>query len=178
MSANDPTALPDFASPGLPLALPSEPEETVPDAVVDDDGFSAFAAPTKPGTSLEAEPLGYWLGSDGRITTDPANAVAPAQMRSVAVAPPARTATPVVRNAPPAERTFTSSTNIVAVLALVFGLLGGSLIPIVLGHIARNQIRETGERGDGMAIAGMVLGYLGLASLAVIVIASAVLASR
>jgi len=33
----------------------------------------------------------------------------------------------------------------------------------VLGHIARKQIRQTGEQGDGMALAGMILGYIGLA---------------
>jgi hypothetical protein len=26
--------------------------------------------------------------------------------------------------------------------------------------VARGQIKKTGERGDGMAIAGLVLGYL------------------
>jgi hypothetical protein len=177
MSAHDPAALPDFASPGVPLAPLPEAEPAALDAVVVEDGFAAFAAPTKATKSLEDEPLGYWLGSDGRITTNPANAVAPAQMRSVAVAP-AQLATPSAPTTSALDRSHPVGTNILAVLALVFGLVGGSIVPVVLGHIARNQIRETGERGDGMAIAGMVLGYLGLASLAVLVIASAVLAAR
>ena len=33
---------------------------------------------------------------------------------------------------------------------------------VILGHAARGQIRQTGERGDGMAVAGLVLGYLGI----------------
>ena len=33
---------------------------------------------------------------------------------------------------------------------------------IVFGHIARRQIRETGEAGDGMALAGLIMGYLGV----------------
>ena len=44
---------------------------------------------------------------------------------------------------------------------MFFWLLTG--IPaIVLGHIARRQIRQTGEAGDGMALAGLILGYVGL----------------
>jgi len=39
-----------------------------------------------------------------------------------------------------------------------FGLTG---IPaVVLGHSARAEIRRTGEGGDGLALAGLVLGWL------------------
>ena len=34
---------------------------------------------------------------------------------------------------------------------------------VILGHVARSNIKRTGERGDGLAIAGLVLGYLGIA---------------
>jgi Domain of unknown function (DUF4190) len=30
---------------------------------------------------------------------------------------------------------------------------------IVLGHMARSQIRRTGEQGAGLALAGLVLGW-------------------
>ena len=33
---------------------------------------------------------------------------------------------------------------------------------IIMGHISRRQIRESGEQGDGMALAGLILGYIGL----------------
>lgn len=52
------------------------------------------------------------------------------------------------------------NTNTLAILSLVFGLFGSGIIAVILGHIARSQIRRTGERGSGMAIAGLVLGYL------------------
>jgi hypothetical protein len=40
----------------------------------------------------------------------------------------------------------------------LFWVLAG--IPaIICGHLARRQIRRTGEQGDGMAITGLVLGY-------------------
>lgn len=52
-------------------------------------------------------------------------------------------------------------TNVLAVLALVFGVVLG-LVAIPLGHVALSQIRRTGESGRGMAIAGLILGYLAL----------------
>jgi Domain of unknown function (DUF4190)/DUF1707 SHOCT-like domain len=53
-------------------------------------------------------------------------------------------------------------TNGFAVGALVLGIIPffGGIPAVVLGHVARGQIKKTGERGDGMAIAGLVLGYL------------------
>jgi uncharacterized protein DUF4190 len=46
-------------------------------------------------------------------------------------------------------------------VALVLGPL--AIVAIVAGHIARGQIRRTGEGGRGMATAGLVLGYAVLA---------------
>jgi len=67
-------------------------------------------------------------------------------------------------------------TNGLAIGALVCGILelftlGGAAIPaVILGHVARSQIRRTGERGDGMAIAGLVLGYLAIAGWALVIL--------
>jgi hypothetical protein len=33
---------------------------------------------------------------------------------------------------------------------------------IILGHVARRQIRQTGENGAGLALAGLVIGYAGV----------------
>lgn len=54
----------------------------------------------------------------------------------------------------------TQATNSMAVLSLVFGLVGSGIIAVILGHVAHGQIRRTGERGSGMATAGLILGYL------------------
>lgn len=54
-------------------------------------------------------------------------------------------------------------TNGLAIASLVLGILGFAIIPVIMGHIALRQIRERGEAGAGMAIAGLVLGYLALA---------------
>jgi uncharacterized membrane protein len=80
--------------------------------------------------------------------------------------------------APPARRT-----NSYAIASLVCGVgglaVGVTAVPaIVLGHMARRRIRETGEDGDGLAVAGLVLGYtvtaLIAAVIALIVVAVAV----
>lgn len=59
---------------------------------------------------------------------------------------------------------------------LEFFTLGLSAIPaVILGHLARGQIRRTGERGDGMAIAGLILGWLAIGGWALFIL---LLASR
>jgi len=70
-------------------------------------------------------------------------------------------------------------TNGLAIGSMVCGIaeiftLGFAAIPaVILGHLARGQIKRTGERGDGMAIAGLVLGYLGLAGWLLVILAIA-----
>ena len=59
--------------------------------------------------------------------------------------------------------------NTLALLAMIFGILGG-LAAIPLGHIALSQIKRTGDSGRGMAIAGLILGYVSAAVLVVIFI--------
>lgn len=55
--------------------------------------------------------------------------------------------------------------GILATLCGILGCLGIVLGPvaIVLGVVARRRIRESGglTRGDGMAVAGLVLGIIG-----------------
>jgi hypothetical protein len=70
-------------------------------------------------------------------------------------------------------------TSGLAIGALICGIaeiftLGFAAIPaVILGHLARQQIRRTGDGGDGMAIAGLVLGYLGIGIWVLIIIALA-----
>lgn len=61
----------------------------------------------------------------------------------------------------------TGKTNTLAILALVFGF-GGGLLGIIFGHMARAQIRRTGEQGWGLATVGLVLGYVGVVGLIVV----------
>jgi hypothetical protein len=72
---------------------------------------------------------------------------------------------------PPARQT----TNGLAVGSLVCALLfpALSLPAVVMGHIARKQIRERNEGGDGLAIAGLIIGWMGMAFLALLFIVAA-----
>lgn len=69
---------------------------------------------------------------------------------------------PVAPSRPPVPPTI----NSLAVASLICGLaeiptLGVTSVPaVILGSMARKQIRETGERGEGLAVAGLVLGWI------------------
>jgi hypothetical protein len=68
-----------------------------------------------------------------------------------------------------------AATNGLAIASLVCGIgafvIGLSFIPaIICGHIARGQIRRTGEQGGGLALAGLILGYVGGALFIVLVL--------
>jgi hypothetical protein len=58
-------------------------------------------------------------------------------------------------------------TNTLAILALVMAF---AFPPagLVLGIIARKQIRETGEEGDGLALAGIIIGAIALAFISLV----------
>lgn len=47
-----------------------------------------------------------------------------------------------------------------AIASLVLGLCATAIFAVITGHVALSQIKRTGERGTGLAIAGLVLGYL------------------
>jgi len=50
-------------------------------------------------------------------------------------------------------------TNGLAIASLVLSLVGGSVLAVILGHIAKSQIAQTGDDGEGLATAGLVIGY-------------------
>ncbi|WP_395640599.1 DUF4190 domain-containing protein [Pseudolysinimonas sp.] len=54
---------------------------------------------------------------------------------------------------------YAPPTNTLAIIALVLAFvisIGG----IICGHIALNQIKRTGEGGRGLALAGLIIGYV------------------
>lgn len=65
--------------------------------------------------------------------------------------PPAGYGYPMYAPSPP--------TNTLAIIALVLAFVFAPAA-IVCGHIARKQIRTSGESGDGLALAGMICGYV------------------
>jgi uncharacterized membrane protein len=73
----------------------------------------------------------------------------------------------------------TSKTNGFAVASLVCGLVGllcglGAILAIIFGFVARSQIRRSQglEKGGGMAVAGIVLGFIYIALVVVVIAVS------
>jgi MFS family permease len=61
--------------------------------------------------------------------------------------------------------------SIVGAVMLVCYGIGGliSIVGAILGHVARRQIRERQEGGDGMALAGVIVGWIVTAIAALVV---------
>ena len=70
-------------------------------------------------------------------------------------------------------------TNGLAVASLVLGILWlwwlGSVLALIFGYVGKNQIDRSGgqESGRGMAIAGIVLGWIGVGTLALFIVLAA-----
>lgn len=98
-----------------------------------------------------------------------------------AFAPPAPVS-PYVRSPFPANpyASALAPTSGLAIGSLVCGLgFGITAIPaVILGHMARAEIRRKGYRGDGMAIAGLVLGYVAIGLWTLAIIALVTITSR
>ena len=88
--------------------------------------------------------------------------------------------TPPAAPQPMAYTVGTPATSTAATVSLVFGILSyvvlpliGAIIAVVAGHMARKEIRNSGGRigGSGMATAGLVLGYIHIALIALAICA-------
>jgi Domain of unknown function (DUF4190) len=70
------------------------------------------------------------------------------------------------------------ATNGMAIASMVLGILWlywiGSILALIFGFVARRQIKQRNESGDGMAIAGIVLGFVGIGTLLIVFIVVAI----
>jgi len=80
--------------------------------------------------------------------------------------------------APPIGEVETSGKALASLLTGIFGLLlfPIAIIAIILGHMSRSEIRKSNGRlkGDGMATAGLVMGYGAFAIIPFILIIAAI----
>jgi len=92
---------------------------------------------------------------------------------------PTPAAWPVPLYQPPLPQPI-PGTNSMAIAAMVLGVAefftaGLTAIPAVIcGHVARRQMRQTAQRGDGLATGGLVLGYMAIIFWTVLIAASLV----
>jgi hypothetical protein len=132
-----------------------------------------------------ADPFGrheyrYWDGSAwtehvsdrGMVTSDPTG------QGHRAPPPPPVPGRPygAVATAAPVPIDATARNNGLAIASMVLGIVWvywiGSILAVIFGHVALRQIKRSqgAQRGRGMAIAGVVLGYVGIAALVVFIV--------
>jgi hypothetical protein len=69
--------------------------------------------------------------------------------------------------------------NTLAVISLASAVsLFGAPAAVITGHVALQQLKSSGEKGRWMALTGVVLGYLGIASAILFTIIGAILRFR
>jgi Domain of unknown function (DUF4190)/Protein of unknown function (DUF2510) len=144
------------------------------------DGFQ-WTAHIRMGRTEGTDPLGIQYDSGpgpapGRPNENPA--IPPGGWP---VSPPAGpSAHPVPPNVPQAPQFFSApsmpTVSGFAIASLVLGILWiywiGTVLALVFGYIALSQIKRSNgwKTGRGMAIAGVVLGYVGVAVLALVIV--------
>lgn len=69
------------------------------------------------------------------------------------------------------------STNVLSIVAFVLSLIGFNVIAIVLGFIGLSQVKKTGQRGRGFAIAAVIIGFASIVLFVLILIPFFVLAA-
>jgi len=56
----------------------------------------------------------------------------------------------------------TEKWNVLSIVAFVLSLVGFNIIAIVLGFIGLSQVKKTGERGRGLALAAVIIGFVSI----------------
>lgn len=106
----------------------------------------------------------FFEEAEDQVAEEPISEPAPSLEEGFPVPPP-----PPSPAQPPSTYTPTVQTSGMAIASLVMGIVGwtvlpliGSILAIVFGYAARREIRQRpGELGgEGMALAGLVLGWL------------------
>jgi hypothetical protein len=127
----------------------------------------------------DVEPGARYCPSCGTSVSTDANAAASPSSQPLPPPPPPPSDYFPAPAPPPMQLGPTTGTNGLAIASLVLGIIWlywvGSVLALVFGYVALNQIKKTGgqQAGRGMAIAGVVLGWVGVGILVVAVIAGA-----
>jgi uncharacterized protein DUF1707/uncharacterized protein DUF4190 len=152
----------------MAVEAPMAAEEDIPPA---GDGWAKIRA-----ADADREHMAGLLGTaytEGRLTKDEYDARLDAawsartyaDLNQLVTDLPVQAPVPVPVGTGPATVAPVAKANGLAVASLVFGFAQFAVGPvatvpaIVLGHMARNQIKQTGEQGAGLALAGLVLGW-------------------
>lgn len=160
--------------------LIADPMKGTPVSETNPDGTTP-AQPAVPPVPPAPNPY----GSAPTAPQPPAYGSAPeyGQARAYGQAPAAYGTPPAYGQAPGYTDPYGSyapvKTNTLAVISMVASIVGflwilpfiGSLAGVIMGHISLRQIAASGEKGRGMALAGLIVGYVGLALFVIGIIA-------
>jgi uncharacterized membrane protein YidH (DUF202 family) len=69
---------------------------------------------------------------------------------------------PAQQSAPTPAPASAEKWNVLSIIAFIIVFFGFSLISIILGFIGLNQIKKTGERGRGLALWAIILGFVSI----------------
>lgn len=75
---------------------------------------------------------------------------------------------PGTTDRPPAPVSGAKRVNVFAIISVAAGvasfalgfIIVGAIVAIITGYLARRQIARTGERGNELALIGLILGYV------------------
>lgn len=87
-------------------------------------------------------------------------------------------AAPAYAPAPYGAYAAPRKTNVLSIIALIASIAGlfwllpfvGSLAGAIMGHISLNQVKTSGEQGRGMALAAVIIGWVGVGIVALLAI--------
>jgi hypothetical protein len=112
------------------------------------DNPAVAAADVEPGSPISETPVGFGIASWNTAPVQPTGSLNGKARTSLGLALGALVLNLFGRGIP----TLSSVTAILALAILV--------VAVVLGHLARREIRRTNERGAGVALAGLIIGYI------------------
>ncbi|TSA51850.1 MAG: DUF4190 domain-containing protein [Actinobacteria bacterium] len=142
----------------------------------------AIPGPTAQGPTVQG-PTAQGPTAQGAISQPPAAPIGiPQPYPQAPYGQPAFPPAPIGTGLYGAPLPVSTGTNGMSIAALVLGILWiygvGSILSLIFGYISLGQIKgDPRQRGKGMAIAGVVLGWVGIAG-AIMVIALIVYAAQ
>jgi hypothetical protein len=141
-----------------PTPIPNPPTPTTNQPTPSNKIVIRFDDPPEPPPAIPENTPGAFA---------PTSVSAPVQ--PIAPVPPPRSAAYAMQGHPVPPSTIAGGsvqrTSGMAIAALVCGIIGVSAVAIILGFVARSQIKRSGgrEKGEGIAVAGIVLGFVWVA---------------
>ncbi|MFC6356128.1 DUF4190 domain-containing protein [Luethyella okanaganae] len=67
--------------------------------------------------------------------------------------------------------------NVLSIVGFVLSLIGFNVVAVILGFIGLSQVKKSGERGRGFALAAVIIGLLSIVVFVIVMIVAVVIAA-